>query len=101
MQYSYKVNCKNCGVHYKVKTEQKAFQTFQVASQRNNVVNVSSFIHNCDGHEYGVGEIIGMEFKENTKIPKTGPEGREGMNIDQGPPPEMPPGQLADTPPGH
>lgn len=92
MKYYYKIKCKNCDTRYNIPTSQEVFKTFQEFIQFRVAVSTTSFIHNCEGHEYGVGEIIGMEFKEGDGKSPEYPK----IFDDPG---SMPPGQLSDIPP--
>lgn len=67
MRYYYLVKCRNCDTAYQIESSKEAFDTMKVAEERNQTIKSSSFIHNCGAHVFGVGEITGIEFREEVK----------------------------------
>lgn len=68
MKYYYIAKCKQCGETYQIDTIKDNFATFQLAEERNATVKALSFIHNCEGHIYGVAEITGVSFEVEKEI---------------------------------
>lgn len=77
MRYYYLVKCKNCGTAYQIESSKEAFDTMKVAADRNQTISSSSFIHNCGAHIFGVGEITGIEFREEKPKPLISGHGKK------------------------